>query len=63
MISNIYYIIAGVAYSIFIMQFILSQFFGDFDVDTEADFSVSDIVSFKGLIHFCIGCFSYLSYQ
>ena len=63
MISNIYYIIAGIAYSIFIMQFILSQFFGDFDVDTEADFSVSDIVSFKGLIHFCIGCFSYLSYQ
>lgn len=62
---NFYYIIAGVAYGIFILQFIISQFAGDMDVDIDADgdadFDVSSLVSFKGLIHFCMGCFGWLS--
>ena len=62
---NIYYLIAAIAYGIFIIQFILSWFGGDTDLDVDldgnADFDVGDLVSFKGLIHFLMGAFSYLS--
>jgi hypothetical protein len=48
---------------IFIVQFILSFFLGELDIDSEidvdgdgvSDFNWSDILSFKGLIHFGIG--------
>lgn len=40
----------------FIVQFLMSVVFGiDSDVDTSGDFEVSDLLSFKGLIHFGIG--------
>lgn len=62
---NIYYLIAAIAYGIFIIQFILSWFGGDTDLDVDldgnADFDVGDLVSFKGLIHFLMGAFGYLS--
>lgn len=62
---NIYYLIAAIAYGIFIIQFILSWFGGDTDLDVdldgELDMDVSDIVSFKGLIHFLMGSFGWLS--
>lgn len=62
---NFYYLIAGIAYGIFILQFLISQFFGDVDVDIDADgdadFDITSLVSFKGLIHFCMGCFGWLS--
>ena len=62
---NFYYLVAGIAYGIFIVQFIISQFVGDMDVDIDADgdadFDVSSLVSFKGLVHFCMGCFGWLS--
>lgn len=62
---NIYYLIAAIAYGIFIIQFILSWFGGDTDLDVdldgELDMNVSDIVSFKGLIHFLMGSFGWLS--
>lgn len=56
---NVYYLLAGISYGIFIVQFILSWFGGDTDLDVdldgELDMDVGDIVSFKGLIHFLMG--------
>lgn len=54
-----YYILGIVSYGIFLLQFCLS-FIGedtdiDVDFDREADFSFSDLISFKGLIHFLMG--------
>ena len=59
MIEQIYYAIALIVYSIFIIRFILSWVGADFDV--EADVDVSDIVSFKGLTHFLMGFSGWLS--
>ena len=57
--NNLYYILGGIAYGIFILQFIISWVAGEFDVDVDfdgdADFDVSDVVSFKGFIHFFMG--------
>lgn len=57
--NNLYYILGGIAYGIFILQFIISWVAGEFDVDVDfdgdADFDVSDVVSFKGFIHFLMG--------
>jgi hypothetical protein len=51
--SDVYYIIGGVAYGIFILQFIISWVAGELDVDVDfdgdADFDIGDVVSFKGL--------------
>ena len=55
---EIYYLIAGIAYTLFIVQFILSWIGADIDFDS--DVSVGDIVSFKGLLHFVLGFISYL---
>ena len=49
MSSTIFLIIALVTTGIFVIQFILSIFFGDIDTD------ISSVVSFKGLTHFGIG--------
>ena len=57
--ESIYYIVAGIVYSIFIIRFILSWVGGDFDVDTDLD--ISDVVSFKGLTHFLMGVSGWLS--
>ncbi len=53
--SDVYYIIGGVAYGI--LQFIISWVAGELDVDFDgdADFDIGDVVSFKGLIHFLMG--------
>lgn len=56
--SETYYLLAAISYGIFIVQFILSWFGGDLDVDGELD--VSDIVSFKGLVHFVMGASGWL---
>lgn len=61
--NQIFLLVALVASGIFLMQLLLSVFFGgvdtDIDVDADADVSsdmdMSSIVSFKGLIHFGIG--------
>lgn len=55
-----YYILGAISYGIFIIQFILSNFGFletdlDVDFDGNVDFSVSDLLSFKGLIHFAMG--------
>lgn len=59
MASEFYYVIAGIAYGIFILQFVISWVAGEFDVDVDfdgdADFDIGDVVSFKGLIHFLMG--------
>ena len=59
-----YYLVGAVAYGIFVIQFILSWVGGDLeadvDLDGDADLSISDIVSFKGFIHFLMGCSSWL---
>lgn len=60
-----YYILGAISYGIFIIQFILSNFgFSetdlDVDFDGDADFSVSDLLSFKGLIHFAMGFSGFL---
>ena len=62
--QQIYYSIACIVYGIFIIQFILSWFGGDseldVDLDGDTDLSINDIVSFKGLIHFLMGFSGYL---
>lgn len=55
MSSNIFLIIALVTTGIFVIQFILSIFFGDIDADVDVDADFSSMVSFKGLTHFGIG--------
>ena len=55
MSSNIFLIIALVTTGIFVVQFILSIFFGDFDADADIDTDIGSVVSFKGLTHFGIG--------
>lgn len=55
MSSNIFLIIALVTTGVFVIQFILSIFFGDIDADTDVDADFSSVVSFKGLTHFGIG--------
>lgn len=60
---TLYFALALFSTSIFVIQFVLSMFVfdTDFDTDTNVDFdgsggfSMSDLVSFKGLIHFLIG--------
>ena len=51
--SEVYYLLAATSYGIFIVQFVLSWFGGDTDLDV--DMNVGDIVSFKGFIHFLMG--------
>lgn len=62
--NNIYYLLAAVAYGIFIVQFILSWFGGDTDLDVdldgELDMDIGDLVSFKGAIHFLMGAAGWL---
>lgn len=56
-----YYILGIISYGIFIVQFLLSNFFGwgdldlDIDFDGEPDFGLGDVLSFKGLVHFAMG--------
>lgn len=58
---QIFWLIALVATGIFLVQFVLTIFFGgvDVDVDVDGDANVdtdmSSMVSFKGLVHFGIG--------
>lgn len=54
-----YYILGIISYSIFLIQFGLSFVGGDTELDVDldgaTDFCISDLVSFKGLIHFLMG--------
>lgn len=59
--SNVYLFAALVSTGIFVLQFILSVFVGSMDTDIDvnadgnADLDMSSVLSFKGLIHFCMG--------
>lgn len=55
MSSTIFLIIAIITTGIFLVQFVLSVFFGDIDADTDVDTDISSVVSFKGVTHFGIG--------
>ena len=55
MTSTIFLTVAIVATAIFLIQFIVSIFFGDIDTDVDVDADLGSILSFKGLTHFCIG--------
>lgn len=55
MSNTIFLIIALVTTGIFLVQFVLSIFFGDLNADTDVDTDISSVVSFKGLTHFGIG--------
>ncbi len=55
MSNTTFLIIALVTTGIFVIQFILSIFFGDMDADVDVDADISSVVSFKGLTHFGIG--------
>ena len=59
--EQIYYGITIVVYGIFILRFILSWIGGDFELDADADVDLGDVVSFKGLTHFLMGLFGWLS--
>lgn len=68
MLTTIYYSLAIIAYSIFLVQFIMAMCGGtdldmdiDFDGDGIGDLSWGDIFSFKGLIHFLMGFAGWLS--
>lgn len=57
--QQIYWLIALVATGVFVVQFVISVFFGEVDVDidgdADTDTDMGSIVSFKGLVHFGIG--------
>ena len=55
MTSTIFLTVAIVATAIFLVQFIVSIFFGDIDTDVDMDTDLGSVISFKGLTHFCIG--------
>lgn len=55
MSQTIFLIIALVTTGIFLVQFVLSIFFGDINADTDVDADISSLVTFKGLTHFGIG--------
>ena len=55
MSHTIFLIIALVTTGIFLIQFVLSIFFGDIDADVDVGADISSVVSFKGLTHFGIG--------
>ena len=55
MTSTIFLTVAIVATAIFLVQFIVSIFFGDIDADVDMDTDLGSVISFKGLTHFCIG--------
>lgn len=59
--AEIYYIIAGVVYTIFLIRIIALWTIGDFDFSFDTDFSLGDIISFKGLLHFLMGFAGYMS--
>lgn len=46
-------------YGLFFLRIIISWLFGDFDIDADVD--VGDLVSFKGLTHFLMGSFGWMS--
>ena len=56
---EIFMLIAFVSTGIFLLQFIMSVFFGGLDIDVDgdanADFDIGSFFSFKGLVHFLIG--------
>ena len=62
-----YYTLTGIVYAIFLVQFLLSMLGADTDVDLDfdadgtADLGWSDILSFKGLVHFLMGFGGWLS--
>lgn len=62
-----YYALTGTVYAIFLIQFLLALLGADADVDIDfdadgtADIGWSDILSFKGLIHFLMGFGGWLS--
>ena len=55
MTSTIFLTVAIVATAIFLIQFIVSIFFGEIDTDVDMDADIGSVISFKGLTHFCIG--------
>lgn len=55
MTSTIFLTVAIVATAIFLVQFIVSIFFGGIDTDVDMDTDLGSVISFKGLTHFCIG--------
>ena len=59
--EQIYYGITAVLYGIFILRFILSWVGGDFELDADADIDLGDVISFKGVNHFLMGMFGWLS--
>ena len=58
-IHEIFMLIAFVSTGIFLLQFIMSVFFGGLDIDVDgdanADFDIGSFFSFKGMVHFLIG--------
>ena len=55
MTSTIFLTVAIVATAIFLIQFIVSIFFGEIDTDVDMDADIGSVISFKGLTHLCIG--------
>ena len=56
---EIFMLTALVSTGIFLLQFVISVFFGDLDMDVDGDanvdFDLGSLFSFKGLVHFLIG--------
>lgn len=63
MTSTLFLIVAVVATAVFLIQFIISVFFGDIDADADMSTDIGSVISLKGFTHFCIGMgwFMYLS--
>lgn len=57
--EELMFIVAQISSGFLLVQFFASLFYGDFETDVdlnfESDFNMSDILSFKGILHFIIG--------
>lgn len=62
-----YYILCIACIALILVKSVLSWVFGEIDVDYDfngdADFTISDMLSFKGILHLLLGFSSYLSAQ
>lgn len=60
--EQIIYLVTLVVYATFVIRFILSWVGGDFDLDLDdGDLDLGDVISFKGVTHFLMGFFGWLS--
>lgn len=63
--KDIYFTLMCISYGIFIINFVLSWFGGDLDIDLDGttDLGIGDLVTFKGMLHSLMGVSTWLYFS